>query len=354
MNKRILISVVFVCALAIFLLYVFWSSGPHSSKATSIVQKLAQSESKATPSVPPVGSASSNTVNRPISAHEAHDAEVKREQSIFNAWMMTSITFYGKVVDENGTPISGAKAKMSPSDAHIFEPGGGINYERVTDSEGLFSISGIHGMGLAVDVSKDGYYLLPESTASFGYIKAARGLPPHTDPKDPAIFKLKKMGLTEPLIVVDKNVRLSRDGTPMRMDLHTGKTSQTETGDIQVEAWTHDKDSPANLNGPYNWRCRISVPAGGLVQRSGDQFDFEAPSNGYKNEDVIEMPATASGWSDQINQQYFLKLRGGQYALVNFTMHAGGDHFFTITSYLNPESGHRNLEYDPAKKATVP
>ena len=62
------------------------------------------------------------------------------------------------------------------------------------------------------------------------------------------------------------------------------------------------------------------------------------------------MPATAPHWNDNSSRNYFLKLANGTYTRIDFKMIAGGDNFFEITSYLNPATGHRNLEFDSAKQ----
>ena len=48
---------------------------------------------------------------------------------------------------------------------------------------------------------------------------------------------------------------------------------------------------------------------------------------------------------------YYVIFADGKYARIDFTMTAGGEHFFTINSYLNP-SGSRHLEYDPKKRVS--
>jgi hypothetical protein len=110
--------------------------------------------------------------------------------------------------------------------------------------------------------------------------------------------------------------------------------------------WT--KEEAKNAQGRYEWKCRISVPGGGLIERK-EQFDFEAPMEGYRAADEIVMPQAMEGWQKQARRDYFLKLVDNRYARISFTMRAGGDHFFTINSYLNPTPGSRNLEYDPSK-----
>jgi hypothetical protein len=121
---------------------------------------------------------------------------------------------------------------------------------------------------------------------------------------------------------------------------------------LQVQSWTQNQNIPPGSNQHYDWRCVITVPGGGIQPRTGDEFDFTAPEDGYQPSDNITMSATDPKWTDSQSREYFLQLANGEYARISFTMAAGGDHFFRITSYLNPTSGHRNLEYNPNQTAS--
>jgi hypothetical protein len=165
---------------------------------------------------------------------------------------------------------------------------------------------------------------------------------------------LRKRGKTEPLIAIRHNYRIAKDGTPVGIDLTTGKLVQPGLGDIAIQAWTSDQGHQVNSNQPYDWRARIEVPGGGLMQRAGE-FDFEAPADGYVGSDEIDMPSTSGPqWRSQASRNYFLKLGKGTYARLEFMMIAEGDHFFRVTSFLNPTSGDRNLEYNPGQQPPAP
>jgi len=94
------------------------------------------------------------------------------------------------------------------------------------------------------------------------------------------------------------------------------------------------------------------VPGGGIQLRTGGEFDFTAPEDGYQPSAEINMLATDPMWRDSQSREYFLKLGNGIYARMSFVMGAGGYNAFEITSYLNPIPGHRNLEYDPSQTIT--
>jgi hypothetical protein len=206
-------------------------------------------------------------------------------------------------------------------------------------------------MAVVIMTSKTGYYSLEQkSDGTFAYAAAASSTGKsqwHATPSNAAIFTLRKMGETEPLISIHRYIKIQRDGTPIQMNLATGKTYQVTNGDIQVEGWTKDKESPPNSK--YDWHCKIMVLGGGLQTRT-DEFDFIAPESGYQTSDEIDMPATAPHWNDNSSRNYFLKLANGTYARIDFKMIAGGDNFFEITSYLNPATEHRNLEFDSTKQ----
>jgi hypothetical protein len=258
---------------------------------------------------------------------------------------MTPIKFYGKVVDENGNPVVGATAKMSVADKPITD---GAKYTRITDSDGLFSLTGLHGGAVSVNVVKDGYYSSEQSRGMIRFGKFRSNSDPQIPTvSSPTIFMLRKMGESVPLVVKGVNKSIRKNGTPIEINLETGRTVAAGQGHLRVEAWT--KDQKKDDRGHYDWKVRISAPSGGLVERK-DNFDFEAPSEGYQPFDEITMPQNAERWNPQASRQYFVKLDNNLYACIQFEMVAGGDHFFSVTSYLNPTPGSRNLEYDPAKR----
>jgi hypothetical protein len=280
----------------------------------------------------------------PTAAAKVAAPNVRRAASVGKilSVLATPISFYGRVVDQNGEAVPGAAINYSALDKFDAP---GSQYKGVSDNQGNFTISGIGGAVLNVGVRKTGYYMIDgKSAASFAYgvgPDPTRRQPPSKE--EPAIFILQKMGVTEPLIAISSRTFLiSRDGRPVAVDLRTGKTSFQ--GDLRVEAWTDDQNQDDRRH--YDWRCRVSVPNGGLAERR-DQFAFEAPSDGYKPWDEIEVSKNADRWQSQAKRDYFLKLPDGCYARVQFRMIAGGDHFFRLESYLNPKVGSRNLEFDP-------
>lgn len=141
---------------------------------------------------------------------------------------------------------------------------------------------------------------------------------------------------------------MPKDGSPVEIDLETGKSAGS-SGDFRIECWTHDQTK--DEAGRYDWRCRVSVPGGGLIERE-DALDFGAPEAGYRKVDEITMAKAAPQWRSQVRKDYFLQLNDGRFARVSLEVITHGDHLIAVTSFLNP-SGSRNLEYDPNKQVSA-
>ena len=65
----------------------------------------------------------------------------------------------------------------------------------------------------------------------------------------------------------------------MEVNLSNNKLVAPGLGQLRVEAWVDGAMQGQMRN--YQWRCRVSVPGGGLIERA-DPSAFEAPIEGYK------------------------------------------------------------------------
>ena len=308
---------------------------------------LAQNNPSTEESLP----SSSEALSRPVKPQPTNPGEPAvtenapgtDQRRAYLAAFLTPISFWGKVVDEKGNPVPGATVKLG-ANSNPNPMGGGANYERITDANGLFSLTDAHGISLSVEVSKGGYYSDGKSRGTAKYVlKNNTDLPiPTVDA--PAIFVLRRMGETVPLIrVAQRPVRVPKNGSPVEVSLRTGQPEGPDR--LKVECWTEAQSKDAQAQ--YNWRCRLSVPGGGLIERT-DQYGFEAPTDGYQSVQEITMSQSTAKWKKGVDKEYFAKLPGNYYARFTFGLTTGGEHFFVIESYLNPTSGSRNLEYDAA------
>jgi len=157
---------------------------------------------------------------------------------------------------------------------------------------------------------------------------------------NPVIFLLRKKGTGENLIGVKQNYRVARDGTPLGIDLATGKATTGGSGDFVVQCWTDDQGKASGQK--YDWHCVVTIPGGGVVP-TDEEFPFQAPENGYVPTNGIAMLADGTNWTSDVDLKFYYRLADGRYGRMTFSMIAGGQHFCMIDSVLNP-SGSRNLE----------
>jgi len=273
--------------------------------------------------------------------------EERRKKTVAKvaAMLATPITFYGKVVDQNGEPIPGANVDYGTIDK--FDESGS-DYQSKSDENGGFSITGINGAVLTVGVRKEGYYNIHgKSDAAFAYgvgVDPTRKAPPTKD--NPAMFVLQRIGVTEPLLhIASRQYRMSKSGEPIEIDLKTGNLVAPGTGNLRLERWANDRNK--DTKGHFDWGFRITAPQGGLAERK-EQFAFEAPQEGYTEKIEIKMPASvADTWSYAINRSYFVVMRD-HYALIKLDIYSGHDNAVLLEAFVNP-TGSRNLEFDPAK-----
>lgn len=252
-----------------------------------------------------------------------------------NEWK-TPIEFYGLVEDESNNVIANAKIGFECND---LSSQGTSFYHTDSDADGAFSIKNISGKLLRVTVSKSGYYSFQPNGAFFYYAGQNQNFVP--DAGKPVVFYLRAKGVGINLIHYDKSFKLPRDGTPVLIDLPSGTVTQSSANALKVEGWTYDSQKIGGYK--YDWRCRVSVPGGGL-QTNDEEFPFLAPESDYVTEDIIDMPATNTiQWSYIVNRHYFIHTANGNFARMVFTIVAGGDNFCEINLYFNP-SGSKNLE----------
>jgi len=333
------------CVLAVIaglLIYLHWLRKSEQPKAAASNQSTLQRPVSAqSPSASPGTSMSARLAFTPPT-----EAEIKQQQERqWSLLFMTPISIYGKVVDENANPISGASVDIGVNDNPLPNKTGST-YIKITDEGGLFSLTGVHGVGFSVSASKSGYYSSERSMGNRNVAVPSKDDLPQPTKEQPIILVLLKQGQSERLIFTSsRQIEVPRMGRPINIDPTTGETGE---GGLEVTSWIGNTSQR-----PFDWRYQLSVPGGGLVERKG-QFDFEAPSGGYKPTTEINMPATAEDWSSRAEKQYFAKFADGRYARFLIRFYPSPQrNFVVLESYVNPTAGSRNLEFDPTKQGKV-
>lgn len=332
-KTRIHIGIAVIVALAAFWLFMH-KDEPTKATETKVGKTAGRMEAK----------------HPPADVRSDEPKQLNPEQvSKFNAAFATPINFYGKVVDQHGKPVLQADISYSIIDQPWkFDSSKG---KRTADTSGNFSITGVHGGTLGIEVKKSGYRQLPYSDDKVTSAKMfyyGLGHPPQSSPQSPIVFTLHNPGVLEPLMKVgERNFRLARDGTPIEISLELNAPGGTHK--VILRCWNKELEPRPAGQREYDWRLEIAVPSGGITDRS-DPMVFEAPESGYKPSVTIDMPTTAKPrWSSSAERSYFLRFSDGVHASINIRMHAGGDHFVVWESHLNPKPGSRNLEADPTK-----
>jgi len=302
-------------------------------------------------SIPRQPSAATNAI---IPQKRQENLETRRQvvaaiESALNA----PITFYGKVVDQNGSPVPFARAAYGLLDKFNES---GSNGHVDADANGFFTIQGVRGAAIGVNVSKSGYYQIHKvSDQYFSYGSGGDSMSKPPPPRDnPAVFVLQKMGEKVPLVYAGtRYYKVSKDGQPLEVKLETGGQVPVGQGNIRFERWANDSEK--NQRGHFDWRLRITVTGGGLIEREGE-FQFEAPSNGYQESIEINMPTSLGDkWSYAAKQSFFVKTSDDHYARLHVTIQAGHNTTpLVVDTFLNPTPGDRNLEFDPVKVVESP
>ncbi|MES2568586.1 MAG: carboxypeptidase-like regulatory domain-containing protein [Verrucomicrobiota bacterium] len=260
------------------------------------------------------------------------------------------IEFYGRVIDQYGMPVADAEVRgfvmyNTGSTMGVMKP------KAVTDANGLFSFGGFSGKSLDFNIIKPGYEFMPEGDA-YHYTHFVEEEKRHQPNRaSPVVQKMWKLQGPEPLIHTLENYRLSSDGSPVHIDLVTGKTVPSG-GDLIVSLTHQIKRENIQLD-RYDWEAKIEVVDGGLIEVNEAVTNmFLAPEDGYVSSILVKMPEAREDWTSIYKKAFYIRSRGKLYSRIDFEMQtipSNKESYVGIVSWQNP-SGSRNLEYDPAKR----
>jgi carboxypeptidase family protein len=308
-----------------------------SQKALPETERSTPRAFSAAPRLGPIASPDASPMT---SASTTNRTSVETQQRKFVNAFNSPITFFGQVVDQNGAPVVEANVQLSANDSAFG--GKPSQYTLKADASGRFSISGIKGITLAVEVSKPGYHVIPPadnrvtSSGIFNYgLSSSRGK--HQPDRDnPVRFLLHKAAPNESLYrLASRDYRIAQNGSPLVISLDRAGTHQ-----VVLRCWSNRLENQER----YDWRAEIVPINGGLLGRG--EMSFEAPADGYGSKDSIEMPASLprERWDSSIERSYFLFFDDGFFGSAKVQIHSSGDQFVTWESSLNTTRGSRNLE----------
>ncbi|MGA3143811.1 MAG: hypothetical protein ABSF10_12445 [Verrucomicrobiota bacterium] len=260
------------------------------------------------------------------------------------------VSFYGRVVDQEGNGIAGVKILMHVRQWHLdttVDRWGNKfpKFERVTDLSGNFSLEDTTGDSLSIEsVSKEGYRLSPKAPNIFGYGSGNVPAPFHPDPQNPVIIQMWKLGEPANLISHRTLFGFEPDGRIYTLDLIADQkiASGNVNGDLRVQ---FQRQSILKPKEKYPWALEISAVDGGLAETT-DEFEYVAPENGYQPKISFQTNSISPKAMPDITRDYYFTSRNGQvYGVVSmqFFSDYNGQSAILVNSRVNP-NGSRNLQ----------
>jgi hypothetical protein len=255
---------------------------------------------------------------------------------------MKSLDFFGKIVDQNGDPVVGAKIEGIASKATgILNDKDYKSHFTTTDKDGKFEFLGIHGVNLVTRPQKSGYEYsrqLPDS----------RPADYHPDPNNPVVFTMWKLKGPEPMKHTEFRARIPYDATTTLFDLFSGK--KNSNGNLQITLLRNPL-SVRRGKDHFDWTLKIEIPSGGLLPENDDYPNW-ASENGYQPFFLKAVNATDSPWQARFIQNFYFKDAVGHFGRLFVDVTTDSDTADTgmrIEAWINP-SGSQNLEFDRSKQ----
>lgn len=276
------------------------------------------------------------------------DQEKQRAKIVDQAIMQINVPiyFWGKVVDQDGTPLEGVSIRYRVSQPRVMWDSKTVIRHTTTDSKGAFYIKD-KGDGFSFEAfEKAGYINMKGQRTAFTYSNSSERYTP--DKSAPKVYTLIQEGQLPGLIRADGWTTLNWDGRPVHYNLRTGKFGIS--GEIKITA-LRGKIKGEGRQARYDWSCRIEVIDGGIIEAAQDRV-YLAPTDGYKQLLDYGYLATDPKWGRSTGDVHLVfRLEDGSYGRLMIKMNARQEIKFScrVSSYLNP-SGGRILEYDAQRR----
>jgi hypothetical protein len=333
-NRSKLVGVIVVLLLLLFG-WRWWTG--RQVKPVEAQEKVATASSPNTV-VPSISKPGASTANPGRPSEAAVLARLGKFKAAIDIANNGSLDFYGKIIDQNSQPVTGAKVNGYVMTQVGLERTKETQHLTESDAEGNFEFIGLHGESLGVGPEKEGYQYDEHGNGNWS-------LGGKTDPSNRVIFKMWKLQGAEPMLHTSIQAGLACDGTPRKFDPLTGRR---DAGDLVVTLTR----KPVNIDRgkPFDWTLTLGISGGGLIPIN-DLYPDEAPADGYQSSVAINMPSDTKNWTPSVVQSYYI-FDGKNYGRITINIMANYQPpptHFEIDSYVNP-AGSRNLEFDPSKQ----
>jgi hypothetical protein len=226
-----------------------------------------------------------------------------------------AISFYGKVIDQDGKPIEGANIKAQSREWYVTRSlGVDARFPSVmvvSGIDGKFEIKGIKGDGFGLAyIQRSGYELEP-GPRSFSPIGSSYN--------NPVTFIMWSTNIHEKLIEGNKVFNIVPDGSTYFIKLTDGTITELGEGDLKV--WVK-RPEQIIYGKRYDWACEVDVLNGGLLAAT-DSSMYQAPADGYTPTFQFDQKA-GSGWGDTTGEKRFYVLlnNGKEYGRITIELMA--------------------------------
>lgn len=251
--------------------------------------------------------------------------------------MNKKINFYGKLIDQNGLPVTNAIVKLHTQSAAQFK-----DYVLVTDNNGLFKLENKTGFLVTIDsFNKDGYDGDFHYWVKNGMIDIDSNYKP--DPNNPIIYKIRKK---EPPTVVNSG----------KMGISPNEFKSNKI--LAIEILRHYARDPRRMSdGEYN-DIFVTTTISKDAKLATINFEMVDTDNG-----IIELPellyvppesgylkkySISIGKEEVLKKYLYVKARGGKlYARMESTVIFKGEYPYFEARILTNLLGERNFEEDP-------
>jgi hypothetical protein len=246
----------------------------------------------------------------------------------------TPIEFYGRVLDQDGNPVGGATADIIWTD---LSAEGSSHIQTTSDSMGHFSITGVRGKHMTVQVTKEGHYReTSKGRSAFEFAGFWEPTYYQPDPNRPIVFYLRKKGEAASLMSSEGKI-IVNFGTQLQIPMPE-KAGGTNASPVKVTVFENDAKTS-------RWKAQISVDGGGITPAL-QQFPFEAPQEGYQSSLTLDQGSEKPpDWQDLFEGgRYYIQTPQG-YGILELQQ-LRGKRTLRYAIRINP-TGSRNLEFNP-------
>jgi hypothetical protein len=259
------------------------------------------------------------------------ESRIERIENLINKANF-DILFRGRVVDENGTPISGAAVNVQVRTGRFGLMESVSDYPTATDDRGEFTIGGAVGYSFSVvGIAKEGYRLVSGQRVNFNRELISDSV------QDYVMATVAKERTIE---FFEYRLITNWAGVPVNIDLRLGEVE--ENGDLQLIPLRSDGEGRR-----LDWSLEINATNGGLLE-AVEGVRSIAPINGdYRRSWKIAFDRNAEKYLSSITKNLFFKTQNDVFVRLHINIHSDVRRpnvpSINIRAFVN-ESGGRVLD----------